>query len=128
MSAKCCPVPLFKITQTLLGQEVSDVHIQGHAEEFKHSMDKVAWIHSQLEPMHGTDPFEMPGKILSGYCGIIWPIEPDEMDRVFDAVSATTYQLDLCPSWLVKVKDGDNQAGSGSDKFFITREDVSGTF
>lgn len=70
--------------------------LQGRAERFvQYLMDKVTRIHSQLDPMPGERP-----------CPVIWeqfqPFGSDEVDRILDVVSATTYHLCHCPSWMVK--------------------------
>lgn len=66
-------------------------------------MDKVTQFRSQLDPMCGDSPCKMPEERP---CSIIWewfdPVGLDEVDRVLDTVSATTYQLDLYPFWMMK--------------------------
>lgn len=65
-SSEHCPMALFKITQFLLGQGGSDIHLKGHTEEFvQHFTDKVAQIHSQIEPMHCA------GCLGSSYLGTV---------------------------------------------------------
>lgn len=62
-------------------------------------MDNILWICSHLEPTNSAGPFEMPGE--RSYL-VTWEqfnsVERDEMDRVFNAVSATACQLDPCLS------------------------------
>lgn len=59
-------------------------------------MDKVIWIHLQLESMYGAGLLEMSRERF--YLSI-WeqfkPVGLDEEDRVLNAINATTYQLDL---------------------------------
>lgn len=59
------PVALFKIIQSLLGQESLSNHLQGYADEFvEQLMDKVAHIHSLLESKHGGGPVEAPYLVI----------------------------------------------------------------
>lgn len=65
-------------------------------------MGKAAQIHSHFEPMHEAGPCEILGERS---CPMIWeqfsPVGLDEVDRVLNAISATTCQLVPCPSWMV---------------------------
>lgn len=93
----CHPMALFRITQFLLGQEDSDDLSQGQVEKLVESMmDKVTWIHLQLESMYGAGLLEMSKE---RFYMSIWeqfkPVGLDEEDRVLNAISVTTYQLDL---------------------------------
>lgn len=67
---QCHPMALFQITWSLLEQEIFSDHLEGHADEFvQYLMDKVTWIHSQLDPIYDASPCEMPG-VRS--CSMIW--------------------------------------------------------
>lgn len=60
-SADCCPVALFWINWSLLGQGNLFEHLQGWTKEFiQHLTDKVTWIYSQLDPICGVGLCENP--------------------------------------------------------------------
>lgn len=70
--------------------------LQEHAEEFlQHLLDKVAWIHLELDSGLVVDP-EMPWKKS---CLVIWEqFELEEVDKVIRTMSSATSFLDPCTS------------------------------
>ncbi|XP_058018454.1 uncharacterized protein LOC131187816 [Ahaetulla prasina] len=101
-SADNCPAALFRVTCSLLHQEVRDDPLQGRAEEFSgYLYDKIVQLRDGLD-RNWDDPDE---RAESRLVEIVWvefdPVAPEDVDRLLGRLHATTCLLDPCPSWLV---------------------------
>ncbi|XP_058035523.1 uncharacterized protein LOC131196590 [Ahaetulla prasina] len=101
-SADNRPAALFRVTRSLLHQEVRDDPLQGCAEEFTgYLYDKIAQLRDGLD-RNWDDPSEgEEARLVESVWDEFDPVAPEDVDRLLGRLHATTCLLDPCPSWLV---------------------------